>query len=199
MNNQPSNSKGFGLAGVLIVVAVVVVLGGVGGYIYHHDHEAKSTDNTTVAKNTSSASSTQTRSSSNSEQTSTPAISVSAATQLLNNFYNQYLGFEKADPPQTTETSQLVSQDGTAALVGYYTPKTGYSYYENPIVCAQGLPSSISVTNVSSTSTAATATIVETFGKSSSDISAKVVSQSGNLKIDSITCNPPLVAQQGGE
>jgi hypothetical protein len=51
---------------------------------------------------------------------------------------------------------------------------------------------------MSATTTTAQAVITEKFGAQTVKIDAIVVGAAGNLKIDSITCNPALTAQKGG-
>lgn len=196
MQKQQLNSKGFGLVGVLIVVAALIVAGGAGAYVYHRDHKAKmETDTGSVITDHSSTTSNSTNTgSTNSTQAK---LSVSDVSQFLTDFYNQYIAIASGKNTSTTR-AQLVQQDGTSNLVAYYTPKTGYSYPADPILCAQAVPNSISVTNVTPDTDSATGTVVESFGSSTAQVSFTVVKQAGALKIDNIACNPALVASPGG-
>ena len=54
MHKPQLNTKGFGLAGVLLTILVLVAVGGAGVYAYHRNHKAK-----TVSSNTGSSTTTK--------------------------------------------------------------------------------------------------------------------------------------------
>jgi hypothetical protein len=119
-------------------------------------------------------------------------MSVSSVTQFVTAFYNQYAACHggKGGP---TCTSSVVNEYGTANLDSYYTPAAGYSYNADPITCSQNLPSGVEVSDVTLTPNQASGTVTEDFTPSITTMFV-VVDQSGTLKIDTITCNPPAVA-----
>ena len=189
---------------ILIYVAFIVVAAIAGG-IYTWQHNKVIADNKQIASLTTQVTGLQKQVSTlqktaslslktptNTSTTLSP-ISSTAVSTLLTNFYNQYISVAGK---QSLE-SQLVQQNGTSNLQAYFTPKAGYSYPEDPILCAQDIPSGITVSNIVTTNKTATATVVEGF-KPPGNIKVSLVSDStGSLKIDSITCTPPDVASQG--
>jgi hypothetical protein len=128
--------------------------------------------------------------------TSSP-VSVSATTNFVSTFYTEYTKCFTTGNLNQTCTKNLVGQDGTKNLYAYYIPPTGYSYPADPITCAQDTPNSISVSKGTVYSGAASGTVAEAYDSGPSSIQFSVVGQSGNLKIDSITCNPALPASLG--
>lgn len=179
------NEKGFTVVEALITVLIIVVIGFGGFYVWHTEHKPK-----TTASNVATTSSTTPA-----EKTTTTPLSTTTTTQLLNNFYTQYIAASNStSTSQTSLIKHVVQQYGTSSLVSYAYPSTG-SYSENPIVCAQDTPTSFSVSGVTSTSISAAGTITEVFGSDTVKVNSTVVSQSGNLKIDTITCNPALTPQ----
>ncbi len=120
-----------------------------------------------------------------------PVMSASSVTQFVTAFYNQYAACHGGRGGPTC-TSSVVNEYGTANLDSYYTPAAGYAYSADPITCAQALPGGVEVSDVTLTPNQASGTVTEDFTPSITTMFV-VVDQSGTLKIDTITCNPPLV------
>jgi len=181
MNKLKKNEWGFSAIEAVLLLVVVIALVGVGYYVYRAKKNTTATYN--AAANTSTNSTTSTQSAS---------INTTDVTKLLTTFYQKYSTVDSAAPSSGT-LQGLVKQYGTFNLVSYDVPKVGYSYAEDPILCAQDTPTSVSVGNVTSTTTKASGTITEIFGSDTAKVQATVVNQSGSLKIDSIACNPAAV------
>jgi hypothetical protein len=184
-----NNQKGFTAVEGLLIVLIIVVIGAVGYMVYHNDHKTKTVSVSTTASN-KPATTTKT--------TTTPAaaaISASAVTSFVTTFYNQYAACFNSGNLNQTCTTNLVNQDGTSNLYSYYKPSTG-SYPADPIMCAQDNPPSVTVSGVTTTSSSASGVVTENF-TTPNTVKFTAVSQSGNLKIDTVTCNPPLIAQEG--
>ncbi|HEY1835386.1 MAG TPA: hypothetical protein VGG13_01030 [Candidatus Saccharimonadales bacterium] len=177
MNKLSKNQKGFGAVETLLVLIIIILIGAVGWLVYKDHHKT-----TPPAKASTSANT-------NTPPAQPAKVSTSAATQLLTNFYTKY----KACNADQTCTANLVKQYGTANLLSYYKPATG-SYAEDPMLCAQTLPDSISVSGVTTTSTSAAGTVTESFASNSVAIKFTAAKQSGSLKIDTVTCDPPARA-----
>ena len=182
MSKLSNNDQGFSAIELVMIIVIICLIGAVAYFVYKNHHQP--TKVVTITKTVTTTSKTT---------TSKTPISSSSVSTLLTNFYNQYI----AIAGNRTQESQLVKQYGTSNLQTYFTPKTGYSYPADPILCAQATPSGISVTDIETTSDTATASVVEGFTPSSSIKVSLVPNSSGNLMIDSITCNPPLVASPG--
>jgi Tfp pilus assembly protein PilV len=191
MSKISTNEGGFTVTEVLLVILIIAVIGFGGYYVWHIQHKTKATTTTiTTTSNTKPTTTTPTA--------ATPApLSISAVTSLLTTFYNQYISASNSTSTnQATLIKQVVQEYGTSNLVNYAYPSTG-SYSEDPIVCAQDIPSSFSVAGVTSTSTSAAGTITEVFGSDTVKVNTTVVSQSGSLKVGTVACNPALTPQEG--
>lgn len=174
MRFKLEDQSGFTVIETLLLILVLAVIGFGGFYVWHTEQKPAATNKTV---------------------STTPAtLSISATTQLLNTFFTKYIAADNASgtPTGLSAVKQLVEQYGTSNLLTYAYPTTG-SYDSNPITCSQDIPTSFTVSGVTSTTSSATGTINEVFGTVSTSIKATVVSQSGSLKVDSVTCNPPLV------
>ena len=124
--------------------------------------------------------------------TTAPVMSVSSVTQLVTTFYNQYracVGSNNGVPCAST----VVKEYGTKNLESYYTPATGYAYQADPVLCAQNTPTGVQVSGVTTTPNKASGTVTEDFATSITT-GFVVVDESDILKINTITCNPPLMA-----
>jgi Tfp pilus assembly protein PilV len=189
-----NSQKGFTAVEGLLIVLILVVIGAVGYMVYHNDHKTK-TLNASTSASTQSTKSTVSNSNKPVATTSPAAISASAVTSFVTTFYNQYAACFNSGNLNQTCTTNLVNQDGTSNLYSYYKPSTG-SYPADPIMCAQDNPPSVTVSGVTTTSTSASGVVTENF-TTPNTVKFTVVSQSGNLKLDTVTCSPPLVASQG--
>jgi len=190
MNKPKKSELGFSSIEAILLLVVVIAIAGVGYYVY------KAKKNTTTTYNTAANASTTTKPTV--KKSTTPvSISTTDATQLLTTFYQKYSTVKLATAPSGT-LQGIVKQYGTTNLVSYDVPKSGYSYPEDPILCAQNQPTSVSVGSVTSTASAATGTVTEVFGSDTVKVQATVVNQSGTLKIDTITCSPAAVASPSG-
>jgi cytoskeletal protein RodZ len=179
MSKSHNHQKGFATVEAVLVLVILILIGVVGWMVYKNHH--KSTSSTTSSHSTTSSSNTST---SSSTQTTVSAADV---TQLATDFYNQY----KACTDTTCKTN-LVKQDGTANLLSYYQPSNG-SYAEDPILCAQDVPNSVSVSGVSAAATSGSGSVTENFDSGPTTVKFTAVQQSsGDLKVDTVTCNPPL-------
>ncbi len=178
--SRENNQSGFSAVGAILALAIVTLLVVVGWLIYKDHHK-------TPVTNTSHVSKTMT--------TAPTAITASATTNLVTTFYNQYMACFNSGNANGDCTSNLVKQYGTANLYTYYKPSNG-SYPADPIMCAQDNPPSFTVSDVTTARNSAAGEVTENFS-TPSIIKFTVINQSGVLKIDSITCNPPLVASQG--
>ncbi len=92
-----------------------------------------------------------------------------------------------------TCASSVVKKYGTANLDSYYTPAAGYAYQVDPILCAQNTPTGVQVSGVTTTANKASGTVTEEGFAQPYTTRFMVVDQSGTLKIDTITCNPPVI------
>jgi hypothetical protein len=117
-------------------------------------------------------------------------MSVSSVTQLVTTFYNRYLAC--AGPNTVTCDNSVVKEYGTGNLDSYFTPAAGYLYQSDPILCAQDTPRAVHVSGVTSAPNQASGTVTEDFTSSITTMFV-VVEQSGTLKIDTITCTPPVM------
>jgi len=170
MNKVSRNEKGFSAIEIVLVIVVIALIGAAAWLVYKDHHKTTTT--------------------------STP-LSVAAVTSLLNSFYNQYITANKStSDTQAAQMKQVIQELGTSSLVNYAYPSTG-SYPENPIICAQDIPNSFSVADVTTTPTSGTGTITELFGSNIVKINATVVSVPGNMRLNTIMCNPALTPQQG--
>ncbi len=120
-----------------------------------------------------------------------PVMSASSVAQFVTTFYNQYLACQGTNA--VTCSSSVVNKYGTPKLDSYYTPAAGYEYDSDPILCAQDSPTGVQVSGVTTTPNTASGTVNEEGFGSANTTTFVVVNQSGTLKIDTITCNPPLM------
>jgi outer membrane murein-binding lipoprotein Lpp len=122
-------------------------------------------------------------------------LTAASVSNLIGGFYKQYFMEEDSHTgsSQSNDIYKLISQYGTSNLLSYVNPTSG-GYAANPITCSQDFPylDSVNVSNIDLGMDSAMATVTEYFSNSNDDINATVVNQSGVLKIDKITCNPPL-------
>ncbi|MHB1865415.1 MAG: hypothetical protein ACYCPS_04645 [Candidatus Saccharimonadales bacterium] len=194
--------------GLLLLLLVIVLIAAslFGGYYYEHN-KATSIENSDTAEINDLNSKLITlqkenktlSTSSKSNSGTTTSLTQASVTAFVNDFYNKYITAAKStNSTQRSQLAQLVQQNGTAALVNYYTPPSGYSYPADPILCAQNIPTSMAISGVSVNTDNATGVATESFGASQPvKVNFSVINSSGNLKIDTITCSPALIPQKG--
>src|ERR1035437_3697826 len=124
--------------------------------------------------------------------TTPPVMSASSVTQFVTTFYSDYFACWRTNDASTCATG-LVRENGTPNLESHYTPAAGYAYQADPITCAQNYPPAVHVSGVTTTPTRASGTVTEDFARPITT-GFVVVDQSGMLKIDAVTCTPPLEA-----
>jgi hypothetical protein len=125
--------------------------------------------------------------------TTTPSVmSASSVTQFVTTFYSDYSACFRTNDVSTCATG-LVRENGTPNLESHYTPAAGYAYQADPITCAQNYLPAVHVSGVTTTPTRASGTVTEDFAPPITT-GFVVVDQSGMLKIDAVTCTPPLEA-----
>jgi Tfp pilus assembly protein PilE len=166
------NRRGFTLVEIILVTFTLIVIGVAGYFVAKHN------DKTTASPTSVS-----------------PAVlDVSAVTNFVRNFYNQYNACVASGNINQTCTDNLVTENGTSKLLAYVNPSTGYQYAEDPIECAQEPPTTFSVSGVTSTPDSASGKVIETFGTSTSTetISFAVVSQPRAFKLTTVRCDPAL-------
>jgi hypothetical protein len=183
---KPSKSNKVVIA-VFIVVLLLIV-----GFVVHHNHDK----NRTFSAATAITRPVPTKSPKTTTQIA--PISATAVSSFVTSFYNRYIECTNTGDLNQTCTTDLVSQYGTSNLTAYVKPVNGDTYAADPILCAQNVPSSVSVSGVTTTSLSASGIVMESFTKPAA-IKFSVVNDSGSLKIDTVTCSPPLVATQGGQ
>ena len=110
-------------------------------------------------------------------------ITAEAATNQVNNFYQQYLNPKKESPEASR--NYYVSQYGSKNLVFY---KTYYQHGFDPIVCSVTMPISVTATNVQPGAGATVKARATYLDGTTSDIGLTLVLSSEGFKIDSITC-----------
>jgi hypothetical protein len=125
-------------------------------------------------------------------QVSNSSLSIASADQTLNNFYTKYIASANStSTSQPASVKKVINDYGTANLLKYAYPSVG-AYGANPILCAQDIPTSFSVSSISVSPNVATGTITEGFGSDSAKIVATVIKQADQLKVNSVTCSPAL-------
>src|ERR1035437_3923693 len=124
--------------------------------------------------------------------TTPPVMSASSVTQFVTTFYSDYFACLRTNDASTCATG-LVRENGTPNLESHYTPAPGYAYQADPITCAQNYPPAVHVSGVTTTPTRASGTVTEDFARPITT-GFVVVDQSGMLKIDAVTCTPPMEA-----
>ncbi len=166
--------SGFSAIEGLLVFVIVGLAGFVGWYVYNQHKNNSATVPTTTSTSTI---------------TSTPPVIPSAniakldVEQLLTTFYTKYTAVDSSAAP-TADKPAVTKQYGTSKLVTAQAKSTG----QDNIVCAQNIPTSFSVSGITTTTTSASAEVTEVFGSGNVKIKVGLVKESGKLWIDSVTC-----------
>jgi len=182
MINQ--KESGFSVVELIIIVVIIGVIAVVVFLIYKDHH------NSSMAKGISKSVTLNSKSTTSPNQTTN--LNVATVTSKVNSFYNSYIGCINSGNLNQACTLSVVKAEGTANLVAYNIPPSGYSYPVDPIICAQASPNSVAVSDVVTTKDNAVGTVTEKYDTGPITLKFSVVNNSGNLKIDTITCNPIL-------
>jgi type II secretory pathway pseudopilin PulG len=188
MNRIKSNESGFSVVEIVMVIVIVGLIGAVGYLVYKNQHKVNNAIKKTV---TSQARTSKTLS------VKSQNLSPVDTAKVLTNFYNQYIAMDNSSGNLVRDKlDALVKQYGTQNLVSYQTPPTGYIYNVDPITCS-GMtpPTSVTVSQLQSTATSAHLIVQESFDANNKSINSTVILQNGILKIDSITCSPPVTPE----
>jgi cell division protein FtsL len=185
MNKLTKSEKGFSVFEVILAIAVIVAIA-VAGYLVDKDHHNSASTQTKLS------SKNMTINKKNSTSSSKPSVvEASSVTKFMTDFYSKYTEcFNNGNPNQTC-TMNLVSQYGTTSLMSYYMPSTG-TYASDPIDCAQATPTSFVVSGITVNSDVASGNVIEKFGTDTKAVKFAVINQSGSIKLNTITCAPPL-------
>jgi uncharacterized protein (UPF0333 family) len=165
-----NNQHGFTVLELLLIVIVLLTAGGIGAYVYKSRQSEPSkkvtTNQTTVA---------------------TPELTETSSTAYVETFYNDYMRLDGSHDA----TIEFIEKYGTNNLKTYYEANQNGV---DPIVCAQDVPTSVTVSDAVKLDDLVRVKIAERYVDTNVEIMANVVNQNG-LKIDMIQCQKPLPTQ----
>ncbi|HSW80423.1 MAG TPA: hypothetical protein VLG47_06610 [Candidatus Saccharimonadales bacterium] len=181
----------FGLSKWRVVTVVLLILIGavlIAHFVTHRSQHVASANASALASQDTSAAVPNPKP----DTAAQAAIRSADVSKLVTDFYNQYIAVASKMSSQAAR-GKIVQQYGTSKLLAYYSPANG-SYPVDPIMCVSAVPSKIKVMSVNANTYSADGKISESYSSGPLIVNFTVVKQSGTLKIDSISCNPPLVA-----
>jgi hypothetical protein len=173
MGKLKQNQSGFSAVETGLILVIVGIIGFTGWFVLHSRQDADKT----FAGNTTSAP-TLAKTKAATKSTNAMALNEASASQFALNFYKKY-----APLLDDSEKRALITQDGTANLLDYFTT---YQHGFDSIVCAQERPEHITVSKATINDSIVTVWIDESFSDVGL-IQVKVI-DSGGLKIDLVTC-----------
>ena len=174
-----SNTKGFGLIGVLAIVVVVAAAGLGGWLVYHHNHTTKK-----VA--TTSKSSATKKSTAKDSTTPAPAHSASDAVSMVQTAYTTALAYVQKTTNANQGEVDAIKGYLSSDLYDQLSSQLSQGASSDVVLCAQSIPDSVTAALDSSSAGIANVTVTEVFGTSTSKVATTV--DLSTLKITSITC-----------